>query len=86
MPEKILTYMQEVPNLQKNYSSGAFIWGSVHPIQEIILLLNNIGMYNYTAVRLTKSILMHIVPISIATTFTICGSQTTWITPPTKLF
>ena len=50
MSEKIFTCMQEVPNLHKNYSSGAIIWGSVHPIEEIILLLNNIGMYNYTAV------------------------------------
>ena len=47
---KIFTCMQEVPNLHKNYSSGAIIWGSVHPIKENILLLNNIGMYNYTAV------------------------------------
>ena len=38
--------MQEVPNLHKNYSSGAIIWGSVHPIEEITLLLNNIGMYS----------------------------------------
>ena len=42
MSEKIFTCMQEVPNLNKNYSSGAIIWGSVHPIEEIILLLNNI--------------------------------------------
>jgi hypothetical protein len=50
MSEKIFTFMQEVPNVHKSYSSGAIIWRSVHPIEEIILLLNNIGMYNYTAV------------------------------------
>ena len=49
MSEKIFTCMQEVPNLHKNYSSGAIIWGSVNTIEEIILLLNNISMYNYTA-------------------------------------
>ena len=42
--------MQEVPHLHKNYSSGAIIWGSFHPIEGNILLLNIIGMYNYTAV------------------------------------
>ena len=42
--------MQEVPHLHKNYSSGAIIWGPVHPIEGNILLLNNIDMYNYTAV------------------------------------
>ena len=42
--------MQELPNLHRNYSSGANIEGSVHPIEENILLLNNIGIYNYTAV------------------------------------
>ena len=47
MSEKIFTCMQEVLNLHKSYFSGAIIWGSVHPIEEIILLLNNIGMHNY---------------------------------------
>ena len=50
MSEKLFNCMQELQNLQRNYSSGAIIWGSVHPIEEISLLLNNIGMYNYTAV------------------------------------
>ena len=36
--------MQELPKLHRNYSSGAIIWGSVHPIEENILLLNNIGI------------------------------------------
>ena len=39
--------------LHKNNSSVTIIWGSVHPIEEIILLLNNIGMYNYTATIFT---------------------------------
>ena len=42
--------VQEVPHLHKNYSSGAIIWESVHPVEGNILLSNNIGMYNYTAV------------------------------------
>ena len=42
--------MQELPNLHMIYSSGAIIWGSVHPIEENVLLLNNIDIYNYTAV------------------------------------
>ena len=42
--------MQELPKLHRNYSSGAIIWGIVHPTEESILLLNNIDMYNYTAV------------------------------------
>ena len=42
--------MQELPKLHRNYSSKAIIWGSVHPTGENILLLNNIDMYNYTAV------------------------------------
>ena len=51
MSEKIFTCMQERLNLHRNNSSGAIICGSVHPIEENILLLNNIGMYNYTAVH-----------------------------------
>ena len=42
--------MQELPKLHRNYSSGAIIRGSVHPTEDNILLLNNIDMYNYTAV------------------------------------
>ena len=42
--------MQELPNLHRNFSSGAFIRGSVHPTEENILLLNYIDMHNYTAV------------------------------------
>ena len=42
--------MQELPNLHRNYSYRAIIWGSVHPTEENILLLGNINMYNYTAV------------------------------------
>ena len=45
-PEKLFKCMQEVPNLHRNYSSGAIIWGSVHPTTENILLLKNIDMYN----------------------------------------
>ena len=44
--------MQELPNLHRNYSSGAIIEGSVHPTTENILLLKNIDMDNYTAVHL----------------------------------
>ena len=43
--------MQELPNLHMNYSSGAMAWGSVHPAEENILLLNNIDMYNEAAVK-----------------------------------
>ena len=42
--------MQGLQKLHRNYSSGAIISGSVHPTEENILLLNNIDMYNYTAV------------------------------------
>ena len=42
--------MQELQKLHRNYSSGAIIWGSVHPTEENILLLKNIAMYNYTPV------------------------------------
>ena len=42
--------MQELPKLHRNYSSGAIISGSVHPTETNILPLNNINMYNYTAV------------------------------------
>ena len=42
--------MQELPELHRNYSSGAIIWGFVNPTEEDILLLKNIDMYNYTAV------------------------------------
>ena len=48
--EKMFLCMQELPKLHRNYSSGAIIWGSVHPTEENILLLNNIDMYNYIAV------------------------------------
>ena len=44
--------MQDFQNLHKNNSSGAIIWGSVHPTTENILLLRNIDMYNYTAVNI----------------------------------
>ena len=47
--------MQELPKLQRNYSSGAIIWGSVHPTEENILLLKNIDMYNYTAVNCLRA-------------------------------
>ena len=42
--------MQQLPNLHRNYFSGATIWGSVHPTIKNILLLNNIDMDNYSAV------------------------------------
>ena len=51
--------MQELPILHTNYSSGAIIWESVHPIEENIMLLNNTGMYNYTAVDKNKHILIN---------------------------
>ena len=60
MSEKIFKCMQEVPNLHKNYSSGAIVWGFVHPIEENILLLNNIGIYNYTAVYHNSEIFLKI--------------------------
>ena len=46
--------MQQLPKLHWNYSYGAIIWGSVHPTEENIFLLNNIDMYNYTAVPLRR--------------------------------
>ena len=49
---KIFKRMQELPYLHRNCFSGAIIWGSVPPPEENILLLNNIDMYNYTAVGL----------------------------------
>ena len=54
-------YKQELPKLHRNFSSGAIIWGSVHPTEENILLLNNNGIYNYTAVYPipTKSMNIH---------------------------
>ena len=42
--------MQKLPNLHRNSSSEAIIWGSVHPTKENILLLNNIDLSNDTAV------------------------------------
>ena len=42
--------MQEHLKLHRSYSSGATIWGSVHPTEENIFLLKNVDMYNYTAV------------------------------------
>ena len=44
--KKLFKCMQELPKLHRNYSSGAMVWGSVHPTEENILLLNNIDMYN----------------------------------------
>ena len=43
--------MQDLPKLHRNYFSGAMVWGSVHPAEENILLLNNIDMYNEAAVE-----------------------------------
>ena len=48
------------PKSHINYFSGAIIWGSVHPTEDNILLLNDIDMYNYTAVRDTKAIFLEI--------------------------
>ena len=42
--------MQELPKLHRNFFSGFFIWGSVRPTEENILLLNNIEVSNQTAV------------------------------------
>ena len=42
--------MQDLPKLHRNYSSGAIIWGSLHPTEENILLLRNIDIYNHTPV------------------------------------
>ena len=47
--EKKFKYMQELPKLHRNFSSGAMVWGSGHPAEENILLLNNIDI-SYTAV------------------------------------
>ena len=40
--------------LHRNFFSGTIIWGSVHLTEENILLLNNIDIYNYTAVLLVQ--------------------------------
>ena len=42
--------MQDLQKLHKNFSSGAIIWGSLHPTEENILLLRNINIYNHTPV------------------------------------
>ena len=52
--EKLFKCTQELPKFDRNYSSGAIIRGSVHPTEENILLLNNIDMYNYTAVTQSR--------------------------------
>ena len=36
--------------MHRIYYSGAIMWGSDHPTKEIVLLLKNIAMYNYTPV------------------------------------
>ena len=36
--------------IKQEFYSEAIIWGSVHLTEENIFLLNNIDMYNYTAV------------------------------------
>ena len=43
--------MQDLPKLHMNYSSGAVIWGSLHPTEENIFLLENFDIYNYTPVH-----------------------------------
>ena len=40
--------IQDLPNLHRNYVSGAIIWGFVHPTKENILLLL---LHNYTPVK-----------------------------------
>ena len=50
----------ELPKLHRNYSSGAMVWGSVQPDEKITLLLNNIDMYNYTAVQPPFDLTWHI--------------------------
>ena len=42
--------MQDLPILHSNYSSGATIWGSLHPPVENILLLRHTDIYNHTRV------------------------------------
>ena len=38
------------PKIAQEFFSRAFIWGSVNPTEENILLLNNIDMSNWRAV------------------------------------
>ena len=43
--------MYRLTKVHRNCPSGAYVWGSVHLIEENILLLNNIYLSNDTAVR-----------------------------------
>ena len=44
------------PKIAQEISSRAIILGSVHPTEENMLLLNNIDMYNYTAVAVLHKV------------------------------
>ena len=48
--KKIFKCMQDLPKMHRNYSSGAIIWGSLHPTEENILLLGHTDIYNHTPV------------------------------------
>ena len=52
--KKIFKCMQDLPKLHRNYSSGAIIWGSLHPTEENILLLRHTDIYNDTPVYASK--------------------------------
>ena len=41
--------------MHRNYSPEAFIWGSVHPTDETILLLDNVDLSKETAVANNKA-------------------------------
>ena len=48
--DKLLKFVYRLTKAHKSYSSGPYDWGSVYPIEENILLLNNIDLSNDTAV------------------------------------
>ena len=41
--------------MHRNYSSGAIIWGSLHPTEENILLLGHTDIYNHTPVIIEQT-------------------------------
>ena len=57
--------MHQLPKVYRNYSSGAFISGFVHPTENNILLLDTVDLSKETAVNAKSSLHVSVVVAKI---------------------
>ena len=65
--------------MHRNYSSGAIIWGSVHPTEENILLLNNIDLSNKAAVKYKSAHFAKVWHNTFSICYTFCKVPNLWM-------